>query len=417
MTRSTAAMDLVRALRHEQRLIDFSARLLELLISENRTLDDLTEPLVEADVRALFQAVDLIDSETAARFYEIVEGEAARRVALFELLELGALSEEPQVRQIAFRASADDRLTSGQIPWLSLVLACVSWRTGYMLRHMDPQLLPGPDSPAGRTLREAARFVHRQVERSPVDLRGIDRQLDRPPERAPTLDELSPAQEAHAPLPPHYRPPVPERYVEMADETITIKADELPDRPTSSAEEPLRISPEELGGAANDDRDVSPEVRAVAPLQLVRQQLAEPRAAPPSPIPGTGVIMPNSTQQSRPSFSVALRQMFGREELANVRLRISVELHPDGPGIFGCQVRITSKGIRSELAGTSDRQGMFVCELPVRVHSGLTYDVDVTWPRELGGDTERKSVTLSTERTGFALPFYRRLNPEQDETG
>ena len=60
---------------------------------------------------------------------------------------------------------------------------------------------------------------------------------------------------------------------------------------------------------------------------------------------------------------------------------------------------------------TTDRDGTFLCELPVRLHTGLTYDVDVTWPRDEGGDTERKSITLNADRTEFTLPFYRKLKP------
>ncbi|MFW6069122.1 MAG: hypothetical protein ACOC9E_06035, partial [Chloroflexota bacterium] len=61
------------------------------------------------------------------------------------------------------------------------------------------------------------------------------------------------------------------------------------------------------------------------------------------------------------------------------------------------------------VAGTTNREGHFLAELPVRESEGLTYDVDLTWPRELGGETERKSLTLHADRTEFALPFYVRL--------
>ncbi|MEZ4516529.1 MAG: hypothetical protein R3C44_06725 [Chloroflexota bacterium] len=39
----------------------------------------------------------------------------------------------------------------------------------------------------------------------------------------------------------------------------------------------------------------------------------------------------------------------------------------------------------------------------------MTYDIDVTWPRDFGGDIERKSITLNADRTMFVLPFYRTL--------
>ncbi len=125
-------------------------------------------------------------------------------------------------------------------------------------------------------------------------------------------------------------------------------------------------------------------------------------------------MLPNQAQQSpsKPSFTVALRQMFGQEQLASTKLKVLAQRYPDGPGLFGLQVRVTSKGVKSYVAGTTDRDGKFVCELPVRIQSGLTYDVDITWPREEGGEVERKSITLNTERTHFTLPFYQQLSNE-----
>ena len=38
-----------------------------------------------------------------------------------------------------------------------------------------------------------------------------------------------------------------------------------------------------------------------------------------------------------------------------------------------------------------------------------TYAVDVTWPRDFGGEVERKSITVNADRTHFDLPFYRTL--------
>jgi len=82
----------------------------------------------------------------------------------------------------------------------------------------------------------------------------------------------------------------------------------------------------------------------------------------------------------------------------------------DGPGLYGIQVQVHCQGIKAHVAGTTNREGVFLCQLPVRVRSGLTYDVDITWPRDLGGEVERKSVTLNVDRTEFKLPFFRRLS-------
>jgi hypothetical protein len=64
------------------------------------------------------------------------------------------------------------------------------------------------------------------------------------------------------------------------------------------------------------------------------------------------------------------------------------------------------------VAGTTSREGKFTCELPVPEATGLTYDVDLSWPREMGGETERKSITLNADRTRFMLPFFRQLSNE-----
>jgi hypothetical protein len=112
---------------------------------------------------------------------------------------------------------------------------------------------------------------------------------------------------------------------------------------------------------------------------------------------------------------MALRQMFGQEELKSTKLNVIVQKYPDGPGLFGLQVRVFCKGIKSYVAGTTNREGRFACELPVRVNSGLTYDVEITWPRDEGGEVERKSITLNADRTQFTLPFHRQVHPPAGE--
>ena len=99
----------------------------------------------------------------------------------------------------------------------------------------------------------------------------------------------------------------------------------------------------------------------------------------------------------------------GRNAMKATKLQVIVQERPDGPGLYGLQVRISSRGIRRYVAGTTNKDGEFMCELPVQVDAGLTYDVDVTWPRDFGGEVERKSITLNADRTHFTLPFYRTL--------
>ena len=122
--------------------------------------------------------------------------------------------------------------------------------------------------------------------------------------------------------------------------------------------------------------------------------------------------LPNATTATNTAgaTTAARRKMRrGRAPMAITKLRIVVQEHPDGPGLYGLQVRVSSRGIRRYVAGTTNQAGEFLCELPVQADMGLTYDVDVTWPRDFGGEVERKSITVNADRTHFDLPFYRTL--------
>jgi hypothetical protein len=268
-------------------------------------------------------------------------------------------------------------------------------------------------------LRRAAQFVRRQVQRSATERDKLNRALSKPPSGAPMLEELDANGQPIAPLPPHYRPPIPETYPEMAAETLQIEPEEAVDQPSITVGDPLVISADEVNGErveAGERLEPNEPVR-MPQITIERDQVTGSSAAPPSPMPASAVVMPSTTSsaQSRPSLTVSLRQMFRQEELTTTKLRVVVQNYPDGPGLYGLQVRVSCKGIKSYVAGTTDREGKFTCELPVRAQSGLTYDVDVTWPREESGETERKSITLHADRTHFILPFYRRLDPPGDE--
>jgi hypothetical protein len=109
-------------------------------------------------------------------------------------------------------------------------------------------------------------------------------------------------------------------------------------------------------------------------------------------------------------FGRAVQQRYrSRGPMTTTKLRITVQEYTDGPGLYGVQVRVKCQGIRSYVAGTTNRDGKFLCELPVPRDAALTYDAEVTWPRDIGGDAEKKSVTLNADRTEFTLPFYRRV--------
>ena len=394
----------LRALSGPGELQGFAVRLGEWL---KRDADGRVLDFGESRARALLRAADLADEPTLADFGQMIGHEAAFRVALYDLLRDTGLARETSVRDLAQLSPPGE---TPPFSWLALVVAAYAWRGGYPLQSLDPAAPPSPNTPAGQSLRRAAHFLRRQVQRSATERDKLNRLLSQPPSGAPSLDTLNTSGETIAPLPPHFRPPVPERYPEMASETLHVDPDEVAAAPQITVGDPLVISPDEVGGAPAASGE---PVRQPA-ITIERDQVTP--SAPPSPMPASAVVMPAASNDapSRPGLTVALRQMFRQEELSTTKLRVLVQEYPDGPGLYGLQVRVTCKGVKSHVAGTSDRDGKFICELPVRAQTGLTYDVDVTWPREEGGETERKSITLHADRTYFVLPFYRRLNPPEE---
>jgi hypothetical protein len=107
-------------------------------------------------------------------------------------------------------------------------------------------------------------------------------------------------------------------------------------------------------------------------------------------------------------FTDSVRRLFSSNEpMTTTKLRVVVETYPGGPPLYGLQVRVNCRGVRSFVAGTTNEEGHFLCSLPVPVHASLTYDVDITWPRDMNNEVERKAITLNADRTEFKLPFYR----------
>jgi hypothetical protein len=301
------------------------------------------------------------------------------------------------------------------ISWLSLALAGYARKRGYPLAQLDPASPPQRYSPAGQVVKAAATFVRRQIQRSASDRTVLARSLaPRDPASGATLDEL---QEPGTipPLPPHFRSPIPVRYPEMSRDTLQIEPVQDGEAPLISRGEPLVISEEDLMDEGTDQQESGEAARRMPPIHIAPEQVRETQL--PSPVPSNAVLMPANRADARSGLTVALRQMFSSDELLSTKLRVVAQAYPDGPGLFGLQVKISCKGIRSYVAGTTNRQGQFVAELPVKETEGLTYDVDLTWPRDMGGETERKSMTLHADRTEFLLPFYHRLElaPRDDE--
>ncbi len=405
-----ASEKIIRRLSSDQSLIDFAGQLNVWLVTDLSNESGHAEELTNSKAMALLRTMNVIDDPSLSDFKVLIRLEAAIRLALYDLLAESGLADVTEVEALTRLPSPEKE---ADVNWLPLIISAFAWRSGYHVHQLDPASPPEVYSPAGQVLARSGQYIRQQVLRSPTERDRLARQLSVPPNEAPTLEELNNSDEQIAPLPPHFRAPVPESYPEVSRETIQIESDDLANVDEPAIVEPLVITEDEV---AESDSSSNDPVR-MPPITITRDQVTNDVSTPPSPMPRSGVVLPNHSQppQAKPSFTVALRQMFGQEQLASTKLKILVQRYPDGPGLFGLQVRVTSKGVKSYVAGTTDRDGKFICELPVRIQSGLTYDVDVTWPREAGGEVERKSITLSTERTHFTLPFYQQLNEESIE--
>ncbi len=402
-----ASERIIRRLTTGLNLAGFAGHLGEWLSADLNNGSNQTGAFTNSRATALLRAMNVIDDPALGDFKVLILLEPAVRLALYDLLADSGLAENEEIVTLAQLPSQEEQ---EDISWLPLIISAFAWRSGYPVNQLDPATPPDVYSPAGQVLTRSGQYIRQQVLRSPTERDRLSRQLSLPPTDAPSLDELNSSGEQIAPLPPHYRAPIPENYPEISGDTLQIESDDLEEVVELMTGEPLVITEDEL---AESEPTTNDPVRMPS-ITITRDQVANEISAPPSPLPSSGVVLPNQSQapQSKPSFTVALRQMFGQEQLASTKLKVLVQRYPDGPGLYGLQIRVTSKGVKSYVAGTTDRDGKFVCELPVRMQSGLTYDVDVTWPREAGGEVERKSVTLSTERTHFILPFYQQLSNE-----
>lgn len=427
---SDHARDLIRSLATNRQLTLFAARLRNWLLSEPNEDGGEVNDYTESRARAVLRATEAIDDPTVSDFSRLMDSDEGLRVALCDLLQLTELESEEAVKALAAISARTEQADAPQIQWLSLVLAAFAWQRGYPLAQLDPSSPPERYSPAGQVVGRAGAFLRQQIQRGATERERIARRLAPRTGDAASLEEMQPAGTI-APLPPYFRLPVPVRYPEVSRETLSINPDDEPEQPAVTRGEALVITEEDISNEAQE-QEASPErnppIRMPA-IRISRDQVQPSQSSershparssqPPSPMPSSAVVMPTNTSESRPGLTVSLRQMFGSENMTSTKLRVVAQEYPDGPGVYGLQVKVTCKGIKSYVAGTTDRDGRFLAELPVRKNEGLTYDVDITWPRELGGETERKSLTLHADRTEFVLPFYVRLErqagSEEDE--
>lgn len=382
-------------------LLLFAGRLEQWLIADLNRSEESVPDFTGSRARALLRAADLLDDPTRHAFDRLMENEAAVRVALYDLLQDSELAENEAVAALAATSAAQRAGEAGDIEnWLSLSIAAYAWKSGYPLFQLDPASPPETYSPAGQVLKRAAYFVRSQVQRSATERDKLSRRLEYSGGAAagvvPGIDDLQ-ADGTIAPLPPHYRPPIPVNYPEVSSATLHVDPESGEQSTSVTRGDPITITSGEL----TDDETRPSTYRA--PIQVSGTE----RPAPST----TRIVTPEAAVASGSAFSESIQKRFGRGKkgMKKTKLYVVVQEYPDGPGLYGLQVRVGCKGIRSYVAGTTSREGNFSCVLPVPEDTGLTYDVDVIWPRELGGETERKSVTLNADRTRFTLPFFHQL--------
>lgn len=397
-----SATALIQSLPASEHMALFAVKLRGWLVSDLNQSAETVPEFTESRARALLRAADLLDEPTRHSFERLAENEVFVRVALFDLLLKSELAGREEVAALVVTAAASEK-TGAQtaVDWPGLAIAAFAWRDGYALYQLDPASPPAAFTPAGQVLKRAAQFMRRQVQRSATEREKIGRELVFAAGRTPGLDQLGPGGVV-APLPPYYRTPIPVRYPEVASGVVKVDPEE--DLPAGQVQrgEKLTITDADLASQAETP---STAANYRAPIQVTPQESG--RAQP------TRVVTPDAAVSTSSTFSRSVQRKVGRgKSLKATKLSVVVQEFPDGPGLYGLQVRIRCKGIKSHVAGTTSRAGEFACELPVPEAAGLTYDVDVTWPRELGGETERKSVTLNADRRQFTLPFYHRLSAE-----
>ncbi len=401
----------IQAFSGKPQLVAFAGRLLEWL---NRDLNPDGEPLTESRARALLMAANVLDEPTRHSFTQAMESEQGMRLALYGLLKESGLAEKEDVAVLAAASVGSSGAATPPTPaWLALALAAYAWRADFLLNLLDPASPPDPFSPAGQVLKRAAHFVRQEIQRSATERDKLGRKLAYTTGATPSLNALQPDAPI-APLPPYYRMPIPERYPEFNPE-IEVSPTELEQPSTLSPGAPLSITDDDLSpGTA--PASSTPATQSPLRIEISHDEPpAQPASQRPAPRPpaarSSNVVMPNATAAANTSgaSSAARRAGRGRHAMKSTKLHIVVQERPDGPGLYGLQVRVSSRGIRRYVAGTTNKDGEFICELPVQIDAGLTYDVDVTWPRDFGGEVERKSITLNADRTHFTLPFYRTL--------
>lgn len=392
------ALKQLRTIPSRPQLALFAGRLLDWLSAD---LNPGGETFTESRARALLSGANVLDEPTRTAFYQLVETEPLARLALYDLLRESGLAENGDVNGLAIAAAQSAADKPATTAWLALAVAAHAWRSDFRLAQLDPAATPDPYSPAGQVLKRAGYFIRQQVQRSATERDKLSRKLAYQPAAGAVadLDSLQPGG-AIAPVPPYYRTPVPVRYPEFGPKVTVDPTEVERTPPTPERTEPVSVSSTEVQPPA-------PAPARQPAIRIDKAELEQPRPATPAARPPANVVMPPATATT--GTTAARGRAKPSASARTTKLRVIVQEKPDGPGLYGLQVRVSAASEKRFVAGTTNREGHFLCELPVRLDSGLTYDVDVTWPRDYGGEIERKSITLSADRTQFVLPFYRSL--------
>ncbi len=403
------ARELLQTHLSDDHLTLFAQRLSEWLIADLNTNDEAVPDFTESRAKALLRAADVVDDPTRHSFMKLVESNVtAVRLALYNLLQESELAENEEITALAaVSGQSSPPTTTEPINWSILAIAAYAWKGGYPLYQLDPASPPAAYTPAGQIISRAGHFMRQQVQRTATERDKLG-QLVAYDETAvatntPTLEQIS-SQGEVAPLPPYYRSPIPVNYPEMAPDTVQITEEDTPDMTLPMDEESVEETavPPRAPQITITEQDLSDEQRptTMPPLRIDHSQIQSEQPAP----------RPVARTRPQNEFGRAVQRRYrSRGPMTSTKLRITVQEYTDGPGLYGVQVRVKCQGIRSYVAGTTNRDGKFLCELPVPRHAGLTYDAEITWPRDIGGDVEQKSITLNADRTEFTLPFYRRV--------
>lgn len=363
-------------------------------------LADGDATLTESRARVLLhEAAGVESAEIQAILDEFVERmrePAQARLALFDVIQATGL--EP-----ARPGATADAPFAG---WLTLGILAGAHQVGYHAADLDPSHPPAPHSPAGRALGYAIGWINAQLRRNAIER---DRQLRRiaydPVVATPPPTSTQPEGVA--------RGTIPVRYFEY-NEAIAVDSAELDTPPPPVTTSPVRITEDDLPALERPlEINVGPSRRIARPQAAAPDEdvVIETDDAP-SIRQALSENLPevrDSVASTAAALAGAVRARFRNEAVPTVRLRVVVQDKPDGTGLPAVQVKISSPGFKNYVAGTTNPEGVFIVDLPVRDRAGMMYHADVVWPAQFGGTTERKSITLNTHRDAFMLVFYHRV--------